>query len=145
MPDHCIPKCEENSSIFNLMPWTITAKSPRMIFKLCPIKNTQADKKPKKIKLEIEVKNLKEFKQALNTEPDIIMLDNMKISDIKKAVMIKCNTQYAIRNTLLEASGNINLKNIRAYAQTGVDVISLGTLTKDIYCIDLSLEIREGG
>jgi len=102
-------------------------------------------KKPKKVKLEVEVRNLKEFRQALKARPDIIMLDNMKISDIKKAVAIKRKKPRAMRNTLLEASGNINLKNIRAYAQTGVEAISLGTLTKDVRCLDLSLEITKGG
>jgi len=62
------------------------------------------------------------------------MLDNMGIDEIKKAVTIK-------RKMQLEASGNINLKNISDYARSGVDFISLGTLTKDIHSLDLSLEI----
>ena len=99
-------------------------------------------KKPKNLKLEIEVKNLKEFKDALKAGPDIIMLDNMSINDVKKAVKIKRNTHYALRNTLLEASGSVNIKNVRTFAQSGVDVISLGTLTKDVRCLDLSLEIN---
>jgi nicotinate-nucleotide pyrophosphorylase (carboxylating) len=103
------------------------------------------DKKPKNVKLEIEVKNLREFKESLKADPDIIMLDNMKIADIKRAVRINRNRQYAKHRTLLEASGNIKLKNIRAYAKTGVDAISLGTLTKDVRSLDLSLEIQEGG
>jgi nicotinate-nucleotide pyrophosphorylase (carboxylating) len=107
-------------------------------------------KKPKNVKLEIEVKNLKEFKEALMAKPDIIMLDNMKIEDIQKAVAIRRKALRHARRTaqsaktyktLLEASGNINLKNIRAYAQTGIDLISLGTLTKDVHSLDLSLEI----
>lgn len=99
-------------------------------------------KKPKNVKLEIEVKNLGEFKEALKAKPDIIMLDNMRIDDIKKAVAIKRRTQNAKRKTQLEASGNINLKNISDYARSGVDFISLGTLTKDVHSLDLSLEFE---
>jgi len=95
-------------------------------------------KKPKNVKLEIEVKNLREFKEALKAKPDIIMLDNMGVDEIKKAVAIK-------RKMQLEASGNINLKNISDYARSGVDFISLGTLTKDIHSLDLSLEIIKEG
>lgn len=106
---------------------------------------TVKEKNPKNIKLEIEVRNLKEFKEALEAKPDIIMLDNMKINDIKKAVVIrpKDMLRHAKRKTLIEASGNINLDNIRAYAATGIDFISLGTLTKDIHSLDLSLEVKE--
>ena len=103
--------------------------------------NTVKEKKPKGSKLEIEVKNLRELNKALKAEPDIIMLDNMKIDDIKKAVILRNKSQRPKRNTILEASGNINLRNICAYVQTGVDVISLGTLTKDVCSLDLSLEI----
>ena len=111
------------------------------------IVNTIKQMKPKYAKLEIEVRNLREFKDALRAKPDIIMLDNMKINDIKKAVTIisKDAQGYLQRKTLLEASGNINLKNICAYARTGVDIISLGTITKDVHSLDLSLEINKGG
>ena len=56
MPDHCIPKCEENSSIFNLMPWTITAMRPRIIFKPCPKKMITVEIKPPKILLNPNLK-----------------------------------------------------------------------------------------
>lgn len=97
---------------------------------------------PEGIKSEIEVDNLKEFKLALKANPDIIMLDNMKVVDVRKAVVIRRKAQGAKCKTLLEASGNIQLKNIRAYAQTGVDSISLGTLTRDIHSLDLSMEVK---
>lgn len=103
---------------------------------------TAKRKKPKKARLEIEVRSLSEFKQAINSGPDIIMLDNMKIDDIKKALKIRDGLNKLKQNILLEVSGNINLRNICAYAQTGVDIISLGTLTKDIRCLDLSLEVN---
>ncbi|MFC1658722.1 carboxylating nicotinate-nucleotide diphosphorylase [Candidatus Omnitrophota bacterium] len=102
------------------------------------------EKKPSGVKLEVEVKNLKEFRQALKAGPDIIMFDNMKTGDIRKAVTIARETEGIKHKMKFEASGNINLKNIRAFAQTGVDIISLGVLTKEIRCIDFSLEIKGG-
>lgn len=88
--------------------------------------------------VEIEVGNLKEFHEALNTKVDIILLDNMAPADIRKAV----RSAGAINpGPLLEISGRINLKNIRSYAQTGVDRISIGALTHSIKSIDMSLEI----
>jgi nicotinate-nucleotide pyrophosphorylase (carboxylating) len=100
----------------------------------------------KKIKVEIEVKNLREFKEALKAAPDIIMLDNMKVSDIKKAVeirrqMTKHYPLNAIRYTLLEASGGITLKNVNKVASTGINMISVGALTHSVKSIDMSLEI----
>ncbi|MDD5166651.1 MAG: carboxylating nicotinate-nucleotide diphosphorylase [Candidatus Omnitrophica bacterium] len=97
----------------------------------------------KKYKLEIEVKNLKEFREALKLKPDIIMLDNMGVKDIKKIVAIK---KALSRNVLqrvpeLEASGGITLQNIKQIASTGVDMISVGALTHSVKSIDISLEI----
>ena len=91
------------------------------------------------VKLEIEVNNLKEFKEALKANPDIIMLDNMRIADIKKAVIIRNSRQE--KRPLLEASGSVRFRNVLAHAKSGVDVLSLGTLTKDIVSLDLSLDI----
>lgn len=92
-------------------------------------------------KVEIEVNNLKEFKQALRLKPDIIMLDNMRVSDIKKAVAINRTPHTANRKPLLEASGGIALKNVRQIASTGIDMISIGELTHSINSVDISLEI----
>lgn len=99
------------------------------------------------MKIEIEVKNLKEFKLALKAEPDIIMLDNMSVGQVKRVINLRNNLKPKTKNLKpkIETSGNINLKNICAYAQTGVDFISLGTLTKDVRCLDLSLEIIKRG
>lgn len=98
------------------------------------------EKKPKEIKVEIEVKNLRELKEALKARPDIIMLDNMKLSALKKAVRLR-NAANAIPKTLLEVSGGVNLDNIRTIATTGVDMISIGCLTHSVKAIDISLEI----
>lgn len=89
-----------------------------------------------RFKTEIEVKTIKEFKNALRLKPDIIMLDNMSIKDMKKAVKIR---NYRLPK--LEASGNINLKNIKRVAATGVDMISVGALTHSPEAVDISLEI----
>jgi nicotinate-nucleotide pyrophosphorylase (carboxylating) len=90
-----------------------------------------------KIKVEIEVRNLKEFKYALFLKPDIIMLDNMPVKDVRKAVGLR-----GASKPKLEASGNIGIKNITSYASSGIDFISLGTLTKDIDSLDFSLELK---
>ncbi|MEA3328173.1 MAG: carboxylating nicotinate-nucleotide diphosphorylase [Candidatus Omnitrophota bacterium] len=92
-------------------------------------------KRPKGLKVEIEVENLKEFKQALTAGPDIIMLDNMPLKDIKKAVILRK------RLPKLEVSGNVSLENVRQIAATGVDMISIGSLTHSAKSIDLSLKI----
>jgi nicotinate-nucleotide pyrophosphorylase (carboxylating) len=86
-------------------------------------------------KLEIEVRNLSELREALTTSIDTIMLDNFSVKKVKAAVAINNN------RVKLEASGGINIKNIRAYAQTGVDYISVGTITKTVIPIELSLLI----
>jgi len=93
--------------------------------------------------VELEVKNLREFKQALKLKPDIIMLDNMSIKDMKKAIQIR-NYRLPItdyRLPKLEASGGITLKNVRKVAATGVDMISIGALTHSVNSVDISLEI----
>lgn len=95
----------------------------------------------KKIKIEIEVKSLREFKEALKAKPDMIMLDNMHVRDVKKAVKMNRDKRYAKSNTLLEASGGITLKNVRKVASTGIDMISVGELTHSVKSIDMSLEI----
>lgn len=91
---------------------------------------------PKGYKVEMEAQSLNEFKHLLNFKPDIIMLDNMNLSDMKKAVLIRANLPI-----LLEASGGVNIGNIRTYAATGVDIISVGELTHSIKSVDISLEI----
>lgn len=99
-----------------------------------------------KRKVEMEVKNLAEFKQALALQPDVIMLDNMSASNIKKAVQIvqikNCQLPIAHRPLpRLEASGGITLKNVKIIASCGVDMISIGSLTHSINSVDISLEV----
>ena len=102
---------------------------------------TVRDKNQNELKLEIEVRDLREFKEALREKPDTIMLDNMNLSDIKKAVKTRNDRQYSLHNTLLEASGGITLNNVRKVASCGVDLISVGDLTHSIKSVDISLEI----
>lgn len=93
------------------------------------------EKAPKNMLIEVEVKNLNEVKEAIIAGADVIMLDNMKPSVMKKAVEI------IGRTALVEASGGINLKNIREIAKTGVDFISVGALTHSARAVDISLEV----
>ena len=85
--------------------------------------------------LEVEVENINELNEALNANADIILLDNFDINEIKKAVVINQGQAE------LEISGNINLENIREIAETGVNFISVGALTKHVHAIDLSMRI----
>ncbi len=85
--------------------------------------------------LEIEVETMSELEQAIIAKPDRIMLDNFSLQNLKLAVAKVSGTIE------LEASGNITLDNIRCIAQTGVDYISIGALTKNIQAVDLSMRI----
>jgi len=98
---------------------------------------------PKGYKIEVEAQNLDEFKHALKFKPDVIMLDNMGLKDIRKAVKIRNHTEFLSHHlpTKLEASGGINLKNVRSFAACGVEIISIGELTDSIKSVDLSLDV----
>ncbi len=90
------------------------------------------------ISIQIEVENLTQLKEALNAGASSILLDNFDIERLKEAVSM--NKKFS-RPALLEASGGISLENVRNIAQTGVDRISIGVITKNIQAIDLSLRI----
>ena len=98
-------------------------------------------KAQKNIIIEVEVKTIAEFEAALSAKPDIILLDNMKPELIKDAVRIKKAADSAARKVMLEASGNITLANVAACAATGVDRISIGSLTHSVGCADFSLKV----
>jgi nicotinate-nucleotide pyrophosphorylase (carboxylating) len=83
--------------------------------------------------VEIEVENLQELELALAVQSDTIMLDNFSLADLQTAVSLAKGT------TMLEASGGITKETIRPIAETGVDYISIGALTKDCRAIDLSM------
>ena len=87
------------------------------------------------VKIEVETRNLDEVKEALDTGCEIIMLDNMDCATMKKAV------EMTNGKALLEASGNITADTIRAVAETGVDIISIGAITHSVKAFDISLKI----
>ncbi|TAN65924.1 MAG: carboxylating nicotinate-nucleotide diphosphorylase [Methylobacter sp.] len=88
------------------------------------------------VPVEVEVETMQEFLEAVAAEPDRIMLDNFSLEAMAEAVKINSG---AIE---LEASGNIELDNIRGVAETGVDYISIGALTKHVKAVDLSMRIK---
>ncbi len=100
----------------------------------------KARSKYRKQRIEVEVRNLRELKEAIESGPDWIMLDNMKISQMTRAVKMIRLTSPAIK---IEASGSVDLKNIRRIALTGVDFISVGALTHSAPALDLSLILVE--
>lgn len=87
------------------------------------------------VPIEVEVESLAEAQQALAAGADILLLDNFKLEQLRQAVELNGG------RAKLEASGNISLLNIRAIAETGVDFISVGALTKNVQAIDLSMRI----
>lgn len=87
------------------------------------------------VKIEVETRNLDEVKEALDTGCEIIMLDNMDCQTMKKAV------EMTNGKALLEASGNITAETIRAVAETGVDIISIGAITHSVKAFDISLKV----
>lgn len=86
-------------------------------------------------KIELEVRNLDELGQALEAGVDVIMLDNMSCEEMREAVEITNG------RALLEASGGITAETLRAIAETGVDIISMGALTHSVTAFDISLKI----
>jgi len=89
----------------------------------------------KHLPIEVEVKSMAELREALALQPDRIMLDNMSLEDMRRAVAL------AAGQVELEASGNVTLENVSAVAATGVDFISVGALTHSPRALDISLEI----
>jgi nicotinate-nucleotide pyrophosphorylase (carboxylating) len=89
---------------------------------------------PKELRVEVETKTIDEVVRAVEAGADIIMLDNMSIVMMQQAV------KFIKGRALVEASGNINLNNVRSVAETGVDLISVGALTHSVKSLDISLE-----
>ncbi|RKD26916.1 nicotinate-nucleotide pyrophosphorylase [carboxylating] [Caminicella sporogenes DSM 14501] len=93
------------------------------------------DKIPHTIKVEVEVESITELKEAIDAGADIVMLDNMELEDMKKAVEIGKG------KVIIEASGGITLDKLVQIAEVGVDVISVGALTHSVKAMDISLNI----
>ena len=83
--------------------------------------------------VQIEVETLDQLREAVGAGVKMVLLDNMTLAQMREAV------QWTAGRALLEASGGITLENVRAIADTGVDRISIGALTKDISAVDLSM------
>lgn len=90
---------------------------------------------PPTLKIEVETKTLGEVEEAVSARADIIMLDNMHVADMKRAVSIIDG------RALTEASGNVTLANVREIAETGVDFISVGAITHSAPAADISLNV----
>jgi nicotinate-nucleotide pyrophosphorylase (carboxylating) len=90
------------------------------------------------VEIEVEVTTIEEAKQALDSGVDIVMLDNMRPAEMRRAV------SFLLGRTRIEASGGITLQNVREVAETGVTFISVGALTHSVKALDISLEIEPG-
>jgi len=86
-----------------------------------------------KVLLEVEVENLAQLREALDARVDRVLLDNFSLDQMREAVQVTSG------RTELEASGNMSLETLRAVAETGVDFISVGGLTKHVQAVDLSM------
>lgn len=87
--------------------------------------------------VEVEVESLDELEQALAAGADIVMLDELSLDDMRNAVTITAG------RAKLEASGGVNEQTLRQIAETGVDYISIGALTKHVQAVDLSMRLRQ--
>ena len=94
--------------------------------------------KTRKLKIEVETRNFKEVEKAAQMGVDVIMLDNMSLPQIRKAVRI---VKSINENIKIEVSGNIDLNLIRQIAKTGIDFISVGALTHSAKALDFSLKV----
>jgi nicotinate-nucleotide pyrophosphorylase (carboxylating) len=91
---------------------------------------------PHTLRIEVEVETVDEAREALEARADAILLDNMSLEEMRQVVTLvqgRC---------LLEASGGINLETVRAVAETGVDLISVGALTHSVRALDISLDMK---
>ena len=87
--------------------------------------------------IQVEVENRAELEQALAAGAGMILLDNMSLAQMREAVTLTAG------RAILEASGNVNLESVRGIAETGVDRISIGSLTKDTRALDLSMRFQD--
>jgi nicotinate-nucleotide pyrophosphorylase (carboxylating) len=86
------------------------------------------------MKVEVEIDRLDQLDEAMAHEPDVVMLDNFSLADMAEAV------RRTNRRAVLEASGGVTLETVRAIAETGVDVISVGALTHSASTLDIGLD-----
>lgn len=101
---------------------------------------TAAKRLHRGLAVEVEVESISELREALAAGADRVLLDNFDVADLQLAIDV--NQEEGHPSADLEASGGITLDSIRAIAETGVDYISVGALTKDINAVDLSMRFR---
>jgi nicotinate-nucleotide pyrophosphorylase (carboxylating) len=89
-------------------------------------------------KVEVEVETMEEFEEALRAGPDIIMLDEFSLADMRAAVALNNSKGHRVT---VEASGSVSLETVRSVAETGVDYISTGGITKHVRAVDLSMRL----
>ena len=94
------------------------------------------ERAPHTLKVEVEVESVEQAREALDTGAQILLLDNMSLQDMREAVAL------ARGRALTEASGGITLETVRAVAETGVDLISVGALTHSVAALDISLDLQ---
>jgi nicotinate-nucleotide pyrophosphorylase (carboxylating) len=96
-----------------------------------------------KVPVEVEVETLDELRQALDAGADMALLDEFSLEDMRSAVAM--NRSHRRGPMKLEASGSVTFETLRAIAETGVDFVSVGSLTKHVRAIDLSMRFQFGG
>ncbi len=89
-------------------------------------------------KVEVEVETMEEFVEALRASPDIIMLDELSLADMRAAVALNNSKGHRVT---VEASGSVTLETVRSVAETGVDYISIGGITKHVRAVELSTRL----
>jgi nicotinate-nucleotide pyrophosphorylase (carboxylating) len=94
---------------------------------------------PAGMKIEVEVETEEELQQALESGADIVLIDNQTAETVKRWCTL---ARQSLRPPVLEASGNMTLERVRAYAEAGVDRISVGALTHSVQAADISLELE---
>jgi nicotinate-nucleotide pyrophosphorylase (carboxylating) len=92
-----------------------------------------------RVSIEVEVESLDELRQAIAARPESVLLDDFSLDDLRTAVDLNRSHGSPLK---LEASGGIHLDNVREIAQTGVDFISVGSITKHVQAVDLSMRIQ---
>jgi nicotinate-nucleotide pyrophosphorylase (carboxylating) len=92
----------------------------------------------RKVQVDVEVETMEEFEEALRAGPDIIMLDEFNLADVSAAVALNNSKGHRIK---LEASGSVTLETVRSVAETGVDYISIGSITKHVRAVELSMRL----
>jgi nicotinate-nucleotide pyrophosphorylase (carboxylating) len=93
------------------------------------------------LKIEVEVSTVEQIAEAVAEGADVILLDNMSVEQVRDCVARIRELEPPGRQTLIEVSGNISLDNVRAYAEAGADLISVGALTHSVRAVDISLKL----